>query len=138
MEKLHSRKWSVLCVIFVILSCQTKDPAKEAENVAENYLEHFYACELDDASKYCSKEAKEDLAWYASNLTDEELGMITSRPEINILGSDLQGDTLARVRYKADKILITDSLEHRGHIGSKEGSVEVKRIGRSWKIMSER
>jgi len=138
MKRLYSEKWLILCVIFIILSCQQKDPAKEAESVAENYLEHLYACELDEASKFCTKEAQEDLAWYASNLTDNELSMITNRPKIIITGSNLLDDTLAIVNYKAENVLIADSLEHAGHIGAKEGSVELKRVGRNWKIKSER
>ena len=77
----------------MLISCQN-NPTKEAKDVAEKYLENLYACRLDDASKYCTKEAQEDLAWYASNLTDQELSLITKQPVISILKSHLQGDTL--------------------------------------------
>ena len=98
----------------------------------------MYTCNLNEASKFCTKEAKEDLSWYASNLTDRELNLITKRPVISILKSNLQGDTLISVNYRAEQVLVTDSLEHAGHIGTKEGTLELVRISKKWKVKSER
>ncbi len=98
----------------------------------------MFTCNLDEASKFCTKEAQDNLSWYASNLTDRELNLITKRPVINILKSNIQGDTLATINYKAEQVLVADSLEHAGHIGTKEGTLELVRIGKKWKIKSER
>ena len=121
----------------MLISCQN-NPTKEAKDVAEKYLENLYACRLDDASKYCTKEAQEDLAWYASNLTDQELSLIIKQPVISILKSHLQGDTLVVVSYRAEQVLVADSLEHAGHFGTKEGTLELLRVGKKWRISSER
>ena len=132
----HMKKWSVIWLIFMIISCQ-QDPTKDAREVAEKYLEYLYSIKLDDASKFCTKKGQENLAWFASNLTDNELSLIHKRPIISILKSEIQSDTLILVSYRMEQGLVADSLEHVGHIGTKEGTLEVVRVGGKWKIQSE-
>ena len=116
------------------LSCTEGEQRKsEAKNVARQFLESLYVCNFQDAMKICTKEGEKEVLWFASNLTEDDIRLITSQPEIEIEDCETY-DSVTIVTYHASNVIVCDTLEKKGYIGSRSATIHLKQEEKRWKV----
>ena len=114
-----------------LISCTSRNnESYAASTVALSFLEALYTCNFAEATAFCTSPGVKEVYWYASNLTEDELALVVNRPKIEI-GKTLLQDTIGVATFNAYDVLVTNSLEEKGHIGTVSGCVSlVKRKGK--------
>ena len=87
----------------------------------------------EDEITVTDNKGREEVRWFASNLTEDDLALISPDFEIEIKGSEAT-DSITTVSYYAKNVIICDSLETKGHLGERSIKVTLKNEGGNWKV----
>ncbi|MBQ7179671.1 MAG: hypothetical protein IJR87_00095 [Bacteroidaceae bacterium] len=124
----------ITVTLLSVISCTPRDNDSHAvSKVALLFLESFYTYNFQKSAEFCTSHGTKAISWYASNLTADELSLVTSKPKIKLDETEVK-DTVGIARFSADNVLVTTSLEENAHIGTATGCVLlVKRKG-NWMV----
>lgn len=127
--------YMLLLAATVLSGCQSDDERKVQE-VAENYAINLYTCNFQEAEKLCTPEGREDVQWFASNLTEgdveqlanQEIGLVVTCAGVEI------DDTIATVTLELNNAMLVDSLEHQPAMGDVCKQVKLVLRDKKWKV----
>ncbi len=127
--------YMLLLAATVLSGCQSDDERKVQE-VAENYAINLYTCNFQEAEKLCTPEGREDVQWFASNLTEgdveqlanQEIGLVVTCAGVEI------DDTIATVTLELNNTIQVDSLEHQPAMGDVCKQVKLVLRDKKWKV----
>lgn len=115
----------------VFSSCSENNP--KAVKTGTDFLENLYTCNFKACDALCTENGREEVRWFASNLTEDDMAIIS--PEIEIEAEECETtDTSASVVYNAKNVIVCDSLETKGHLGDRTLTVNLKNIKGTWKV----
>lgn len=118
---------------FVFLFSGCSENSKKATNTGKCFLENMYTCNFKACDALCTDDGREVVRWFASNLTDEDLALISNEVKIEVEESEITKD-YASIVYTAKNVIICDSLETNGHIGNRSLKMILKNINGTWKV----
>lgn len=133
---------------------------REVSNVVHAFLVHLYSCDFENSSSLCTESGEAEVKWFASNLSDDELALVVRSPKIKTghvefsasvhqvssmsesspksCSDSLEDETCtkksASVLFEAEDVLVLDSLDRMGHIGSQTGTVLLEKRGGKWLV----
>ena len=116
---------------FVFSACSEIN--QKAAKTGKDFLENLYTCNFKACDALCTANGREEVRWFASNLTEDDLAIIS--PDIEIEVEDCETtDTSASVIYNAKNVIVCDSLETKGHLGNRSLTVNLKNAKGNWKV----
>lgn len=127
--------YMLLLAATVLSGCQSDDERKVQE-VAENYAINLYTCNFQEAEKLCTPEGREDVQWFASNLTEGDVKQLANQEkglEVTCAGVEVD-DTVATVTLELSNAMLVDSLEHEPALGDVCKVVKLVLRDKKWKI----
>ncbi len=125
---------ALLAFILCLASCRpSQNEAQKMSSVAQKFLESLYLCDFGNAAALATEEGTREVEWFASNLSEEDLALIDCRPSIKA-GEVVMEDTVGTVAFQAENVLVADSLEGKGRIGSNQGTVRMVRRNGRWLV----
>ena len=131
MRTLHFRALIAIAILpLLFCSCFLDNKAAET---GKAFLENMYSCNFKACDELCTNKGREEVRWFASNLTEDDLALISPDFEIEIKGSEAT-DSITTVSYYAKNVIICDSLETKGHLGERSLKVTLKNEGGTWKV----
>lgn len=116
---------------FVFGACSEND--KNATKTGKEFLENLYTCNFEACDALCTDKGKEEVRWFASNLTEDDLTIIPSDMEIEVEDCETT-DTSAAVIFNARNVIVCDSLETKGRLGDRTLTVNLKNDKGTWKV----
>jgi hypothetical protein len=116
---------------FVFSTCS--ENSQKATKTGKDFLENLYTCNFKACDALCTENGREEVRWFASNLTEDDLSIISENVNIEVEDCDITG-TSATVVYNAENVIVCDSLETKGHIGNKSLTVNLKNVKGNWKV----
>ena len=146
----------IFAIFPVLISCNSHGKeTRVISKTARSFLESFYTCDFETASRLSSEIGAAEVRWFASNLSEEEMALIVRKPkiemgEVEIRHSDLLSESedeisespdkltsyeVDVVSFEADDVLVVDSLEKAGYIGHSSGNVLLKKKGDKWLVI---
>lgn len=124
----------IMATLLSLISCTPRNnESHAASKVAMSFLESFYTYNFDKAAEFCTSSGTKVISWYASNLTEDELSLVTNRPEIELGETEVQ-DTIGIACFSANHVLVTTSLEEQAHIGTASGRVLLVKKNGDWMV----
>lgn len=139
-------------ILFAGLLCNTlpschripSDDREAATICAQDFTDHFYNYEFDEAYECCTSESRQWLMWHASQLTEEDLTVLNAHPEratTDIMQVELSGqtpDSILIATCRINHVWLADSLERPPHYCEQIGCTltMVKREG-EWLVKME-
>ena len=122
-----------VCTLSANIFSGCSENSQKATETGKNFLENLYTCNFKACDNLCTDNGKEEVRWFASNLTEDDLTLIS--PDIEIEVEDCEtSDSSASVVYYAKNVIVCDSLETKGHIGNKSLTVNLRNINGVWKV----
>ena len=122
-----------VCTLSANIFSGCSENSQKATETGKNFLENLYTCNFEACDDLCTDNGKEEVRWFASNLTEDDLTLIS--PDIEIEVEDCEtSDSSASVVYNAKNVIVCDSLETKGHIGNKSLTVNLRNINGIWKV----
>jgi len=106
---------------------------KKAAETGKIFIENLHTCNFRACDILCTDNGKEEVRWFASNLTAEDLALISKDVEVEIEEYE-SSDSVFSVVYTAKNIIVCDSLETKGHIGERALKVVLRNINGNWKV----
>ena len=117
----------------VILPTGCSENTSKAVNTGKAFLEYMYTCDFKACDALCTENGRKEVRWFASNLTEEDLSLIS--PDIKIEAEDCQiTDTSAFIVYRAGNVIVCDSLETKGHLGERTLTLSLRNRKGTWKV----
>lgn len=112
-------------ILFAGLSCSTlpschripSDDREAATICAQEFTDHFYNYEFDEAYECCTPESRQWLMWHASQLNEEDLAVLNAHPErattdiMQVEQSDKTPDSMLIATCRINHVWLADSLE---------------------------
>ena len=120
-------------IISVILFSGCSENSKKATETGKSFLVNLYTCNFKAADVLCTDYGKEEVRWFASNLTKEDLAIISSNVEVETETCEFS-DSTAFIVYIAKNVIVCDSLETKSHIGTRSITVILKNVNSTWKV----
>ena len=117
----------------VILPTECSENTSKAVNTGKAFLEYMYTCDFKACDALCTENGRKEIRWFASNLTEDDLAVISRDVKIDVEDYEISGST-ASIIYTAKNVIICDSLETKGHIGERSLTIKLKEINGSWKV----
>ena len=117
--------------VFFLLGCS--ENSKKATDAGKSFLTNMYTCNFKECDALCTEKGKEEVYLFASNLTEDDLALISKNIEIEAEDCDIT-DHSASVTYTAKNVIVCDSLEAKGHLGERTLTVKLKNVNGSWKV----
>jgi len=123
----------IVCTFSMFLLSGCSCNSKKATDTGRAFLMSLYTCDFKTCDNLCTERGKEDVLWFASNLTEDDLSIISE--DVKIKAQDCEiGGNFASILYSASNIIVCDSLETKGHLGDRQLTLNLKNIGGSWKV----
>ncbi len=132
MRMLHQITLTTCAIILFILSSCSEN-SRKATDTGKVFLKSLYTCDFKTCDALCTENGKEAVRWFASNLTEDDLALISCEVEIETEEYEVT-DSSAYVAFTAKNVIVCDSLERKGHIGNRTLKVELKNVKGSWKV----
>lgn len=127
-------RFAILIIASAFISCSFWNEDKTIiENTAKEFAEDFFCGQISKAVALCTENGKDDVKWYVSNLSENDIKLIKESPNVEIKESQCS-DTSAIVCIALDNVLQCDSLEKSGKAGYKEMSLRIKKTSKGWLI----
>lgn len=123
----------IACTISVILFHGCSENSNKATNTGKSFLTSLFTCEFEACDALSTENGQKEVRWFASNLTEEDLAVISQDVEINSEDCEIN-DTSASIIYTAKNVIVCDSLEKKGHIGERSLAVILKKVNGTWKV----
>ena len=121
------------CAFSAILLSGCSERNQKARETGKSFLVNRYTCNFKTCDALCTEKGKEEVRWFASNLTEDDLAIITGDVEIEVEDDDIS-DTEATIAYTARNVIICDSLETKGHLGERSLTLTLKNVNGTWKV----
>jgi len=121
------------CVIILFILSSCTENSRKATDTGKVFLKSLYTCDFKACDALCTENGKEAVRWFASNLTEYDLPLISCEVEIETEKYEVT-DSSAYVVFTAKNVIVCDSLETKGHIGNRTLKIELKNIKNSWKV----
>ena len=121
------------CAFSAILLSGCSERNQKARETGKSFLENMYTCNFKTCDALCTEKGKEEVRWFASNLTEDDLAIITGDVEIEVEDDDIS-DTEATIAYTARNVIVCDSLETKGHLGKRSLTLTLKNVNGTWKV----
>lgn len=107
--------------------------SRQASGTGKAFLENLYTCNFKACDALCTENGRKEVRWFASNLTEEDLSLIS--PDIKIEAEDCQiTDTSAFIVYRAENVIVCDLLETKGHLGERTLTLSLRNRKGTWKV----
>lgn len=116
---------------FVFSACSEND--QNATKTGKEFLENLYTYNFKACDDLCTDKGKEEVRWFASNLTEDDLTIISSDIEIEVEDCE-STDTSAAIVFNAKNVIVCDSLETKGHLGDRTLTVNLRNDKGIWKV----
>ncbi|MCM1107743.1 MAG: hypothetical protein NC388_01675 [Clostridium sp.] len=104
-----------LILIALLSSCQnSSDEMETITRQAERFVNHYYNYEFNQALDCCTPDSHPWIAFYASQLTDEDIHTLNEHPEraeVEVLQAQLESDTTATAQCVVYHVWLADRLE---------------------------
>lgn len=123
----------IACTFSVFIFCGCSDNSKKAEETGKTFLENLYTFNFKACDALCTDNGKDEVRWFASNLTEDDLTLISPDIEIEIEDGEIS-DSSASIVYNAKNVIVCDSLEIKGHIGNRSLTVNLRNIKGAWRV----
>lgn len=123
----------VVYTFSVIVFCACTENNHKAANTGKAFLENMYTCNFKACDALCTENGRKEVRWFASNLTEDDLPLISSEIKIEVEDSEVT-DTSASIIYHAENVIVCDSLETKGHLGERFVTVNLKNRKGAWKV----
>ena len=123
----------VVYTFFIIGFCACTENNHKAANTGKAFLENMYTCNFKACDALCTENGRKEVRWFASNLTEDDLPLISSEIKIEVEDSEVT-DTSASIIYHAENVIVCDSLETKGHLGELSITVNLKNRKGAWKV----
>ena len=123
----------MVCAFSVIIFSGCSEDCKKAKDTGKAFLESMYICDFKACDALCTENGREEVRWFASNLTEDDLAIISPDVEIETEDCEIYEST-ASVTYNARNVIVCDSLETKGHIGERLLKVILKNENGTWKV----
>jgi len=123
----------IACTFYVFIFCGCSDNSQKAAKTGKSFLENLYTFNFKACDALCTDNGKEEVRWFASNLTEDDLTLISPDLEIEVEDSETS-DSSATIVYNAKNVIVCDSLEIKGHIGSRSLTVSLRKSKETWKV----
>ncbi len=123
----------IVCTFSMFLLSGCSCNSKKATDTGRAFLTSLYTCDFKTCDNLCTERGKEDVLWFASNLTEDDLSIISEDVKIKAQDCEIEGN-FASILYSASNIIVCDSLETKGHLGDRQLTLNLKNIGGSWKV----
>ena len=121
------------CAFSAILLSGCSERNQKARETGKSFLVNMYTCNFKTCDALCTEKGKEEVRWFASNLTEDDLAIITGDVEIEVEDDDIS-DTEATIAYTARNVIICDSLETKGHLGERSLTLTLKNVNGTWMV----
>ena len=121
------------CAFSAILLSGCSERNQKARETGKSFLENMYTCNFKTCDALCTDNGRKEIRWFASNLTEDDLAVISRDVKIDVEDYEISGST-ASIIYTAKNVIICDSLETKGHIGERSLTIKLKEINGSWKV----
>ena len=117
--------------LFIFNGCS--ENSQKATETGKTFLENLYTCNFKACDALCTEKGKEEVRWFASNLTEDDLTLISPDLEIEVEDSETS-DSSATIVYNAKNVIVCDSLEIKGHIGNRSLTVNLRKNKGTWRV----
>ena len=117
--------------VFLLSGCS--ENSQKATGTGKVFLTSLYTCDFKTCDALCTEKGKEDVRWFASNLTEDDLAVISDDVDIKVEDCEIR-DNYASIIYTASNVIVCDSLETKSHLGERSLTVKLKNIEGSWKV----
>ena len=121
------------CTFSAILFSACSENNPKAAETGKAFLENMYTCNFKACDALCTENGQKEVRWFASNLTEDDLAIISSDVDIDVEDCDIT-DSTATVVYNAENVIVCDSLESKGHIGKRSLTVILRSVKGTWKV----
>ena len=98
------------CTFSVIFLLGCSENSKKATDAGKSFLTNMYTCNFKECDALCTEKGKEEVHLFASNLTEDDLALISKNIEIEAEDCDIT-DHSASVTYTAKNVIVCDSLD---------------------------
>lgn len=123
----------VASTFFVIFFSACSGNYNKAIDTGKDFLQNMYTCNFKACDALCTDNGRKDVRWFASNLTEDDLAIISPDLEIDVENYE-NTDSSVSVFYTVNNVIVCDSLEKKGFIGSRSLKIELIREGNAWKV----
>jgi len=121
------------CTFSAIIFSGCSEDSKKATETGKAFLENMYTCNFKACDALCTDNGRTEVRWFASNLTEDDLKLIS--PDMDIEVKDCETtDSTATVIYNAKNVIVCDSLEMKGHLGERSLKVKLRNVNGIWKV----
>lgn len=121
------------CAFSVIVLCGCSEDTKKATETGQAFLKSMYTCDFKACDALCTDNGQEEVRWFASNLTEDDLTIISPNVEIDVEDCEIT-DSKASVVYHAKNVIVCDSLESKGHIGERSVTIKLQKRNGKWQV----
>lgn len=121
------------CTFSAILFSGCSENSQKAAETGKAFLENMYTCNFKACDDLCTENGREEVRWFASNLTEDDLAIISADVDIEVEDCDIT-DSTATVVYNAENVIVCDSLEVKGYIGKRSLTVNLRNVKGTWKV----
>lgn len=132
---MNTKNFTLITLLFVSLSCfcSCVFGSSASEEIATDFLKKMFTCEFEAAKAHCTEQGAKQMLWFSSNLTEEDLALITEVPEVVVTGIE-SDERRARLSCHVTNVIVCDSLEKPGHIGERDIELSLLKQGDSWLV----
>lgn len=123
----------MVCTLSVIIFSGCSENSKKATDTGKAFLKNMYTCNFKACDALCTENGLGEVRWFASNLTEDDLALISPNVEIEVEDCEIT-ESSASVLYNAKNVIVCDSLETKGHIGERTLKVILANVNGTWKV----
>lgn len=123
----------IACAFSVIAFSACSEDSQKAARTGKAFLRNLYTCNFKACDALCTENGRKEVRWFASNLTEEDLPLISSDIEIETEDCEVT-DTTASVVFRAANVIVCDSLETKGRLGERNLTVRLRNRKGTWKV----
>ena len=123
----------IACTFCAILLSGCSENSHKATDAGKAFLTSLFTCDFETCDALCTDNGKKELRWFASNLTEEDLAIISHDVEIDAEDCEVTEHS-AYVTYHAKNVIVCDSLETKGYLGERSLTVKLEKVNGTWKV----
>ena len=117
--------------VIILSGCSAN--CNKASETGKSFLKNLYTCNFMVCDALCTENGKGEVRWFASNLTEDDLAIISQNVEIEAQEDEIS-ETSASILYMAKNVIICDSMETKSYLGERTIKVILKKDNGSWKV----
>ncbi|MBR6170636.1 MAG: hypothetical protein IKQ51_08055 [Bacteroidaceae bacterium] len=123
----------IVCTFSAILLSGCSENCHKATEAGKTFLTSLFTCEFETCDALCTEDGKKEVRWFASNLTEEDLNIISRNVEITAEDCEVT-DYSASITYHAKNVIVCDSLETKSYLGERSLKVMLEKVNGTWKV----